>query len=148
MATESMTCADAAREGNFASHQIDPEDDHSMLAAWVDDDSRFFAFDENGHAREYRDDETPPVLQPLPNPIIPVVTAGSIIVDPVRHQLFHRIARAVEPWYNWGSVNVERMDQIDADGFGGEGEVRFFDLQWFGIHIGIQFGRTPKAVRS
>lgn len=58
-----------------------------------------------------------------------------------------RFIKAIEPWYDWGTIYVERMDEA-ADPAGGEGEVPFFQIQWFGIHLGIQIGRTPKkAVR-
>jgi hypothetical protein len=60
-----------------------------------------------------------------------------------------RIIAAAEPWYNWGEVYVERMQEIRVDDggrlhVGGEGPVRYIELQWFGIHVAIQFGRTPK----
>jgi hypothetical protein len=61
-----------------------------------------------------------------------------------------RLLSAIEPWYNWGEIHVERMEGMrpGADDFPqavGEGAVRFFELQWFGIHLAVQFGRTPKA---
>lgn len=49
---------------------------------------------------------------------------------------------AIEPWYNWGSVGVERLDAVSED-HGNEGDVSFFDLQWFGLHLSFQIGRTP-----
>lgn len=60
-----------------------------------------------------------------------------------------RIIAAAEPWYNWGEVYVERMQEIRVDEggrlhVGGEGPVRYFELQWFGIHFAVQIGRTPK----
>ena len=63
-----------------------------------------------------------------------------------------RVVTAIEPWYNWGEIHVERMQELRlADGShvqaGGEGPVRFVEVQWFGIHLALQFGRTPKAVR-
>lgn len=56
---------------------------------------------------------------------------------------------AAEPWYDWGEIHVERMQEIRVDDggrlqTGGEGPVRYFQVQWFGIHIGFQLGRTPK----
>lgn len=54
-----------------------------------------------------------------------------------------RVLRAVEPFYDWGPINVTNMDARTAAEVV-EGDVRYFDLQWFGIHIGLQFGRTPK----
>lgn len=60
-----------------------------------------------------------------------------------------RFIKAIEPWYNWGSINVERMDELDETGVAGsEGEVAFFELQWLGVHLQINIGRLPKkAVR-
>ena len=55
-----------------------------------------------------------------------------------------RILRAIEPWYDWGIFNVERMEGSTSERDGGYGDVRYFQLQWFGIHIAVQFGRTPK----
>jgi hypothetical protein len=52
------------------------------------------------------------------------------------------VVRAVEPWYDWGSINVVNMDAQSFDDQV-EGEVRYFDIQWFGIHLGFQIGRTP-----
>jgi len=64
-----------------------------------------------------------------------------------------RFIAAIEPWYNWGEIYVERMEGMHAgsDGFPqsiGEGPVRFFEVQWFGAHLAFQLGRTPKAVQS
>ncbi len=53
-----------------------------------------------------------------------------------------RALSAIEPWYNWGSVTVERLDAVSED-HGNEGDVSFFDLQWFGLHLSFQIGRTP-----
>lgn len=60
-----------------------------------------------------------------------------------------RIIAAAEPWYDWGAIHVERMQDIRVgEGgrlrTGGEGPVRYLQVQWFGIHIGFQIGRTPK----
>lgn len=67
-------------------------------------------------------------------------------------ELFLAAIAALEPWYNWGTIYVERMESItvvDAEFHcGGEGPVRFFDLQWFGVHVGVQLGRTPRAFTS
>ncbi|KQM64691.1 MULTISPECIES: hypothetical protein [unclassified Sphingomonas] len=56
--------------------------------------------------------------------------------------IIKRTVAAVEPWYNWGAVTVERLDAVSED-HGNEGDVRFFDLQWFGLHLSFQIGRTP-----
>uniref|UniRef100_UPI0035CAADEE hypothetical protein n=1 Tax=uncultured Sphingomonas sp. TaxID=158754 RepID=UPI0035CAADEE len=62
-----------------------------------------------------------------------------------------RFIAALEPWYNWGTASVERMQGMHlVDGYSvamAEGEVRFFEIQWLGVHLEIQLGRTPKAVR-
>ncbi len=61
------------------------------------------------------------------------------------------VARAVidalEPWYDWGKIGVERMESLRPDKTPVDGEVRFFELQWLGIHIAFQIGRTPKGGR-
>jgi hypothetical protein len=54
------------------------------------------------------------------------------------------ILRAIEPWYDWGVISMERMEGSSRERDSGYGDVRYFQLQWFGIHIGFQFGRTPK----
>ncbi len=60
--------------------------------------------------------------------------------------LLARIIAAAEPWYDWGEIHIDRMEGTNAETMnpGGEGPVRFVQLQWFGIHIGFQIGRTPK----
>jgi|GEM_PF-2630977 len=58
--------------------------------------------------------------------------------------LFRRMIAAIEPWYDWGTIWIERLDA--ADETGGDGEVAYFQIQWFGIHAGVQIGRTPKKV--
>lgn len=57
---------------------------------------------------------------------------------------WHRIVRAIEPWYDWGTIYIERMQGTTLDRSGGEGGVRYFQLQWFGLHLGFQIGTTPK----
>lgn len=68
-----------------------------------------------------------------------------------RPNVLGRIITAIEPWYNWGTVSIERMAgmrivdgivQSDAEGY-----ARFLTLQWFGVHLEVQIGRLPKAVR-
>lgn len=53
-----------------------------------------------------------------------------------------RLLALVEPWYNWGKVAVERMETVDGL-YSDEGDVRFFEVQWLGLHLGFQLGRTP-----
>lgn len=53
-----------------------------------------------------------------------------------------RLLKAIEPWYDWGDTFFERLDGE------GEGDGRFFSMEWFGIHITIFYGRQPRrAVR-
>lgn len=65
--------------------------------------------------------------------------------------VWQRFIAAIEPWYNWGTIWVERMEGMHMDGErlvgNGDGSVRFFELQWFGVHVQVQLGRTPKAGR-
>jgi hypothetical protein len=61
---------------------------------------------------------------------------------------WQRILTALEPWYNWGELYVERMQgmRMGSDEYpqaAGEGSVRYVEIQWFGMHLAIQFGRTP-----
>jgi hypothetical protein len=51
---------------------------------------------------------------------------------------------AIEPWYDWGRISVERMESLRRGQTPTDGEVRFFELQWLSIHIAFQIGRTPK----
>lgn len=55
-----------------------------------------------------------------------------------------RLIAAIEPWYDWGKVGVERTESLRPGQIAADGEVRFVELQWLGIHIGFQIGRTPK----
>lgn len=57
------------------------------------------------------------------------------------------VIAAIEPWYDWGVIEIERMQGLTRE-HSVIGSVRFFDLQWFGLHIGFQIGRTPKEVQS
>lgn len=58
--------------------------------------------------------------------------------------LARRVLAAVEPWYNWGTINFERFDTVGQNGEGGEeGNAHFFDLQWFSVHVSIHVGRLP-----
>ena len=54
------------------------------------------------------------------------------------------VITAIEPWYDWGKIGVERMESLRVGETPADGEVRFVELQWFGIHLAIQVGRTPK----
>ena len=67
------------------------------------------------------------------------VTADVRPSNPLR-----RVLAAIEPWYDWGTIYIERMEGTTLERSGGEGAVRYFQLQWFGLHFGLQIGRTPK----
>jgi hypothetical protein len=64
-----------------------------------------------------------------------IVTAALAVID------------AIEPWYDWGKIGVERMESLRPGKTATDGEVRFIELQWLGIHIAFQIGRTPKGTR-
>ncbi len=53
--------------------------------------------------------------------------------------IINRALSALNPWYNWGTVNIERMNMPGTDG-----DARFFDLQWLGLHFSIWAGRVPR----
>jgi hypothetical protein len=57
-----------------------------------------------------------------------------------------RIIAAIEPWYDWGKISITNLN-ARADAETVEGDVRYVDLQWLGIHLSLQFGRTPKRAR-
>lgn len=55
-----------------------------------------------------------------------------------------KILKSIEPWYDWGTSTATRLDATERDySDEAEGEVRFAELQWLGIHVGLHFGRTP-----
>ena len=60
--------------------------------------------------------------------------------------MLRRITAAIEPWYNWGIIHIERMEGSNAETMNPsrEGPLWFVELQWFGLHIGMQIGLTPK----
>lgn len=57
-----------------------------------------------------------------------------------------RVLAAVEPWYDWGRINVFRLDARTEEECT-EREVRYVELQWLGLHVGVQIGRTPRKGR-
>ncbi|WP_242186558.1 hypothetical protein [Sphingomonas sp. CARO-RG-8B-R24-01] len=64
-----------------------------------------------------------------------------------------RLIAAIKPWYMWGWIGVERLQELRTDEggrieSGGEGEVRYLEIQWLGVHFAVQLGRTPQAVRK
>lgn len=76
--------------------------------------------------------------------------SGPTIASAAQRGRWRRFIAATEPWYNWGEIYVERMEGMHAgsDGFPqsiGEGAVRYFEIQWLGIHFALQFGRTPRV---
>ena len=53
------------------------------------------------------------------------------------------ILAKLEPWYDWGTINTVNLNaRTDAEQV--EGDVYCFEIQWLGLHLGIQIGRTPK----
>lgn len=59
--------------------------------------------------------------------------------------IMKRAIKAVEPWYNWGTIYIERLDAA-TEAEMSEGEARFFDIQWLGLHLSIHIGRTPSRL--
>lgn len=49
-----------------------------------------------------------------------------------------RLIKAIEPWYDWGTFGISRVDGR------GEGDGRFFEIDLFGLHLLIVVGRTPR----
>jgi hypothetical protein len=41
----------------------------------------------------------------------------------------------LEPRHDWGKIGVKRMASLLPSKTPADGEVRFFELQWLGIHI-------------
>jgi len=58
-----------------------------------------------------------------------------------------RFFAPVEPWYDWGRINVFRLDSRTEEECT-EPEVRYVELQWLGLHVGFQIGRTPAKRRG
>jgi hypothetical protein len=55
----------------------------------------------------------------------------------------------LEPWYDWGISNVFRLDTQEEDfSDESEGPARFFELQWLGISLAVQVGRTPRKITA
>lgn len=45
---------------------------------------------------------------------------------------------ALEPWYDWGIMHCETMD--DSTPY----QRRFFELEWFGLALSFQIGRIRR----
>ncbi|MEE4452884.1 hypothetical protein [Novosphingobium resinovorum] len=60
---------------------------------------------------------------------------------------FKRTLKKIEPWYDWYQANVFRIDAQCRD-FTDEstGDVFRFQLQWLGLHVGFEIGRTPRKL--
>lgn len=56
---------------------------------------------------------------------------------------FRRFLAAIEPWSDWGEIEVERMQGLTRER-SVIGPVRFVEMQWLGLHVGFQIGRTPQ----
>lgn len=53
----------------------------------------------------------------------------------------------IEPWYDWHRTTAFRIDTVERDfSDESEGEVWRFELQWLGVHIAIETGRTPPRI--
>ncbi|WBO24477.1 hypothetical protein [Sphingomonas abietis] len=59
----------------------------------------------------------------------------------------HSVFYAIQPWYDWGRINAFRLDAI-TEAEMTEGQVRYLEVQWFGIHVAVIFGRTPTKSMS
>ncbi len=64
-------------------------------------------------------------------------------VNMPRRSAFQRFLAAIEPWYDWGTTNTVNIDARTFDEQV-EGEVRYFEIQWFGLHFAVHFGLTPR----
>lgn len=53
----------------------------------------------------------------------------------------------LEPWYEWGRIYTVRFDQSEPD-FSDESEGEGWEmaLQWFGLHLSLQFGIQPRKI--
>jgi len=61
--------------------------------------------------------------------------------------MIRRMLRAIEPWYDSGLLNTTNLDaKIETDVV--DGYVWFFQIQWLGLHLGFEIGRTPRALKS
>ena len=63
-------------------------------------------------------------------------------------QRLRRIFAAFEPWYDWGKkATIWRLDAVERD-FSDEstGEAYLFEIQWFGLHLAVVAGRTPRKL--
>ncbi len=58
-----------------------------------------------------------------------------------------RFTRAIEPWWDYGTSDIARLDTHSRD-FDDEscGEAYAFQIQWLGFHFEITVGRTPPRV--
>jgi hypothetical protein len=62
-----------------------------------------------------------------------------------RPPLLQRLLLAIEPWYDWGTINTWRLDartleEADASEF----MIPRFELQWLGFALELRFGRMPR----
>lgn len=61
--------------------------------------------------------------------------------------LLQRIMSAVEPWYDWRWRNIFRLSAQEMDfSDESEGKAFRFDLQWLGVHLAFEIGRTPRKL--
>ena len=65
-----------------------------------------------------------------------------------RPPILRRLLSAIEPWYDWGTINTWRLDartleEADASEF----MIPKFELQWLGMALELRFGRMPRKGR-
>jgi hypothetical protein len=61
------------------------------------------------------------------------VLSGARPANPLR-----RVLAALEPWYDFDPGGIDSVkDDVAGDG-------RFFSIDWFGLHLTVFDGRTPK----
>ncbi|WP_159981890.1 MULTISPECIES: hypothetical protein [unclassified Novosphingobium] len=62
-------------------------------------------------------------------------------------QTLHRLIAAIEPWYDWRQRDIFRLDTEERDfSDESEGTAFRFDLQWLGVHLAFEIGRTPRKI--
>jgi hypothetical protein len=71
---------------------------------------------------------------------------------PTKADVFAAIKRGlrkIEPWYNWYRSDIFRLDAHERD-FSDESEGKAFclEIQWLGIHVAFELGRTPPKLSA
>ncbi|WP_019516898.1 hypothetical protein [Sphingomonas sp. Mn802worker] len=63
---------------------------------------------------------------------------GATMAAPTIRCLVHAAMQAIEPWYDFGPAGIDSVQHEVS------GEGRYFSLDWFGLHLTVFYGRTPK----